>query len=39
MLHSQPSLTGALETLAADGTRRIIVIALAPQYSPIILAG
>ena len=39
MLHSEPSLTGALDTLAADGTHRIIVIALAPQYSPIILAG
>jgi ferrochelatase len=39
MLHSEPSLTGALNALAADGTQRIIVIALAPQYSPIILAG
>src|ERR1700733_9488060 len=39
MLHSEPSLTGALDALAADGTHRIIVIALAPQYSPIILAG
>ena len=39
MLHSEPSLTGALDALAADGTPRIIVIALAPQYSPIILAG
>jgi ferrochelatase len=39
MLHSEPSLTGALDALAADGTHRIIVVALAPQYSPIILAG
>jgi ferrochelatase len=39
MLHSDPSLTDALDTLAADGTRRIVVVALAPQYSPIILAG
>jgi ferrochelatase len=39
MLHSEPSLTGALDALAADGRHRIIVIALAPQYSPIILAG
>jgi ferrochelatase len=39
MLHSEPSLTSALEALAAEGTLRIIVIALAPQYSPIILAG
>ena len=39
MLHSEPSLTDALDGLAAGGTSRIIVIALAPQYSPIILAG
>src|ERR1700692_963552 len=39
MLHSDPSLTDALDTLAAGGTRRIVVVALAPQYSPIILAG
>ena len=39
MLHSEPSLTGALDTLHADGIGRIVVIALAPQYSPIILAG
>jgi protoporphyrin/coproporphyrin ferrochelatase len=39
MLHSEPSLTGALDALAAAGIRRIIVVALAPQYSPIILAG
>jgi protoporphyrin/coproporphyrin ferrochelatase len=39
MLHSDPSLTGALEALAADGARRIVVLVLAPQYSPIILAG
>jgi protoporphyrin/coproporphyrin ferrochelatase len=39
MLHSESSLTGALDALAADGMNRIVVIALAPQYSPIILAG
>jgi ferrochelatase len=39
MLHSDPSLTRALDALAADGTRSIIVVVLAPQYSPIILAG
>ena len=39
MLHSEPSLTGALDALAAAGIGRIVVVALAPQYSPIILAG
>ena len=39
MLHSEPSLTGALDALAAAGISRIVVVALAPQYSPIILAG
>jgi ferrochelatase len=39
MLHSEPSLTGALDSLAAGGAVRIVVVALAPQYSPIILAG
>jgi protoporphyrin/coproporphyrin ferrochelatase len=39
MLHSDPSLTDALDALASGGTRRIVVVALAPQYSPIILAG
>ncbi|MHB8490047.1 MAG: ferrochelatase [Candidatus Dormibacteria bacterium] len=39
MLHSEPSLSGALDALAAGGRRRIVVVVLAPQYSPIILAG
>ena len=39
MLHSDPSLPAALDTLHADGARRIVVVVLAPQYSPIILAG
>src|SRR5580704_1479098 len=39
MLHSEPSLAGALESVHADGARRIVVVVLAPQYSPIILAG
>ena len=39
MLHSAPSLPDALDLLDADGIRRTVVIVLAPQYSPIILAG
>jgi ferrochelatase len=39
MLHSEPSLTGALDSLAEGGIDRIVVVVLAPQYSPIILAG
>ena len=32
-------LGDALDTLAAGGSRRIVVVVLSPQYSPIILAG
>ncbi|MGA7989454.1 MAG: ferrochelatase [Candidatus Dormiibacterota bacterium] len=39
MLHSDPSLAAALDTAHAEGARRIVVLVLAPQYSPIILAG
>jgi ferrochelatase len=39
MLHLEPSLSGALDSLATGGADRIVVVALAPQYSPIILAG
>ena len=39
MLHSAPTLPDAFDRLAAGGARRIVVIVLAPQYSPIILAG
>jgi ferrochelatase len=39
MLHSEPSLTGALDAVNAGGAARILVVVLAPQYSPIILAG
>jgi ferrochelatase len=39
MLHSAPRLRDALDTLAAGGSRRIVVVVLSPQYSPIILAG
>lgn len=39
MLHSEPSLPGALDHIHAGGARRIVVVVLAPQYSPIILAG
>jgi ferrochelatase len=39
MLHSAPSLTGAFDRLLSDDRRHIVVLVLAPQYSPIILAG
>jgi ferrochelatase len=39
MLHSEPSLPGALDEVHEAGARRIVVVVLAPQYSPIILAG
>jgi ferrochelatase len=39
MLHSDPSLSSALDDVLARGARQIIVLVLAPQYSPIILAG
>ena len=39
MLHSDPQLGDALDTLAAGGSRRVVVVVLSPQYSPIILAG
>jgi ferrochelatase len=39
MLHSEPSLASALDAVQADGAQRIVVVVLAPQYSPIILAG
>ena len=39
MLHSEPSLASALDAVHAGGARRIVVVVLAPQYSPIILAG
>jgi protoporphyrin/coproporphyrin ferrochelatase len=39
MLHSDPALGDALDTLAGEGIRCIVVVVLAPQYSPIILAG
>jgi ferrochelatase len=39
MLHSDPALSDALDTLAGEEIRRIVVVVLAPQYSPIILAG
>jgi protoporphyrin/coproporphyrin ferrochelatase len=39
MLHSDPSLDSALDAVHADGAQRIVVVVLAPQYSPIILAG
>jgi ferrochelatase len=39
MLHSEPSLASALDAVHADGAHTIVVVVLAPQYSPIILAG
>jgi ferrochelatase len=39
MLHSEPSIATAVERLAEAGTRHITAVTLAPQYSPIILAG
>jgi protoporphyrin/coproporphyrin ferrochelatase len=39
MLHSEPSLASALDLVHAAGARCIVVVVLAPQYSPIILAG
>ncbi|HVC04738.1 MAG TPA: ferrochelatase [Candidatus Acidoferrales bacterium] len=39
MLHSEPSLSSALDAVIAGGAHTIVVVVLAPQYSPIILAG
>ena len=39
MLHSEPSLSSALDAVHAGGAHTIVVVVLAPQYSPIILAG
>ena len=39
MLHSTPAIAAAADSLVEGGAVRIIAIVLAPQYSPIILAG
>lgn len=39
MLHSEPRVADAVEGLVAAGVDEIIAVILAPQYSPIILAG
>lgn len=39
MLHSEPRVDGAVADLVAHGARTVIGVVLAPQYSPIILAG
>lgn len=39
MLHSEPRIAGAVESLVREQISRIIAIVLAPQYSPLILAG
>ena len=39
MLHSEPTLASALDAVHTGGANTIVVVVLAPQYSPIILAG
>lgn len=39
MLHSSPTITDAVQELAAAGVEDILGIVLAPQYSPIIMGG
>ncbi len=39
MLHSEPRIPDAIDTLVAEGADHIVGIVLAPQFSPIILAG
>ncbi|MFN2463804.1 MAG: ferrochelatase, partial [Candidatus Dormibacteria bacterium] len=39
MLHSEPRIAAALERFAAAAVSRVVGVVLAPQYSPIILAG
>jgi protoporphyrin/coproporphyrin ferrochelatase len=39
MLHSAPRVPAAIDTLRHGGARRILAIVLAPQYSPLVLAG
>jgi ferrochelatase len=37
MLHSEPSIAGAVERLAGEGVQQVIGIVLSPQYSSIIM--
>ena len=39
MLHSAPRIDGAVQHLLGTGANPVIAVVLAPQYSPIILAG
>ncbi len=39
MLHSEPRIAGAIDALVEEGADHIVGIVLAPQFSPIILAG
>jgi protoporphyrin/coproporphyrin ferrochelatase len=39
MLHSEPRIAAAVDALVQRGAGEIVAIVLAPQYSPIILAG
>jgi protoporphyrin/coproporphyrin ferrochelatase len=39
MLHSEPRVAAAIDRLIATRPERVIAVVLAPQYSPIILAG
>jgi ferrochelatase len=39
MLHSEPRVDAAFAALRDDGVREVIAVVLAPQYSPLVLAG
>jgi ferrochelatase len=39
MRFSEPSITGALMALAAEGIERVVGIILSPQYSPLLMGG
>ena len=39
MLHSEPRVAEGVEALVEAGARDVVAVVLAPQYSPIILAG
>ena len=39
MRFSEPSITGALATLADEGIARVVGVILSPQYSPLLMGG
>src|SRR5205814_3387270 len=39
MLHSEPGIEAAVDGLVRGGAREVLAITLAPQFSPVILAG